>query len=332
MRFTPYIKAMQPRDCPAELLKAVKDRLEHTMKKKRVWTAPPAILGFPEYDSWTSDAFQDLTFHCFIYAITERLHHLQNAIKAGSDNIDGLVNNNIENFLLDLQKKHDPIGYFLARNARLAIEELLNTEAIKAAYLAKKNTVNNNTLLIFAPFQIKQASSEEQLEAHIKTIVNWQDDLPILRKQEINPDTQTRMVEIILRLGQAVYCFRFRSFMQVFKVGAWQLGKPEMISLSQSSDDDDGEQSNTLDTLLPPVLDIAIDWSAFESFAQYIYAKSKTDNEKQVWATIIEHFAEYQEMPTTRFIASQTNIPKSTVVDVMKKIRSYSEAYLSDKN
>lgn len=330
MRFTPYIKAMQAEDYPTELLKAVENALEQAMKKKRLWTAPPAILGYSDCDNWEKTGnFQTLAFDCFIYAITNRLQHLHNALKAGSDNIDGLVMNNIDNFLLDLQKKYDTTGYYLARNAQITIEKLLNDKQIKAEPLSKKNTVYNHTVLFFPPFEIKQPNTEAQLETNLKKLVNWDRDLPILKKQQINPDTQIKMTEIILKLGEAVFCFRFRSFMQVFKAGAWQASRPEFISISPTENDEDDQQD--IEALLPPVPDISIDWSLLQSFAHYVSKKCKTNEEKQIWYAIIEYFAQEQDMPTVRTIANQTDIPKSTVGDVMKKIRAYVDDYCSDK-
>jgi hypothetical protein len=69
------------------------------------------------------DAFEDILLDCYKFAILDRLTALQEQLKI-KPNVDGLISRNVSNFLLERQRKHDPIGYAVFLNVHDAVNEL----------------------------------------------------------------------------------------------------------------------------------------------------------------------------------------------------------------
>lgn len=109
----------------ARAWEALAQVLRREMQRRGLWSAPPTFLGTYGWQSWRQPgALDDVTNQCFTYVFVQRLRSLKAQLEI-KDNIDGLVFRNVRNFLHDLQKRHDPVGYRAYEILRRAVETAL---------------------------------------------------------------------------------------------------------------------------------------------------------------------------------------------------------------
>lgn len=213
--FTQYIK--QATDWPPELVKAVANVLRAEMKKRGLWTAPPNWLGY-DGNSWNeekySKAFEGLLYDCYMTAIIKRLPRLQIRIEQAQD-INNIVYQNIKNFITDQQKKHDPIGYYVAHNAKQAIQCAIDNGIIKVASgLNHKGKVHNPTLLFYS--SQTTASEQEQIVKVLRNNSTWMEIRQKLAGK--SEKVHERLCDIICQLqNSGINCFRFKSLVDAMK-------------------------------------------------------------------------------------------------------------------
>src|SRR5690349_2236014 len=117
-------------DPAGQVLPALERLLRHRMRQKNLLSAPPEFLGYAGVPSWASpNAFEDIVVDCYIYAIAQRLAALRNQLKI-KPNVDGLIARNVKNFLLERQRRHDPIGYAVFGNVQGAVLEAATAKVI----------------------------------------------------------------------------------------------------------------------------------------------------------------------------------------------------------
>jgi hypothetical protein len=91
-------------------------------------SASPGILGYHALPSWSvPSAFEDIVVDCYVFAIAQRIARLQHHLKS-KPNVDGLISRNVANFLIERQRKKDPIGYAVFGNVKGAV---LNAAEVK---------------------------------------------------------------------------------------------------------------------------------------------------------------------------------------------------------
>jgi len=242
-KFTQYIN--QVKIVPPELLDAVAKALRAEMKKRGLWTAPPAWLGYEEWNRWNesngkykdealkkySDAFINLLFECYEYLfLGQRLPHLQNAMKQ-SQNIDGLVVRNIKQFITEKQRKHDPLGYNVAHHARDAVQCAIDKGIIKASGLTHKGKVYNRTLL--SSTNSTTLSKQERIFEVLHDNQKWKEIRHKLAGK--SEKVQELLCEIVCQLIESgVNCFRFENLVNAMKEDVRAINpEPKYISIDK---------------------------------------------------------------------------------------------------
>jgi hypothetical protein len=122
--FTEHVLDFGPNCDPAGcVLPRLEQLLRQRMRRKNLLTAPPAYLGYgvPSWDA--TGAFEDVAGDCYAFAILDRLQGLRNQLRV-RPNIDGLIVRNVDSFLLERQRRNDPVGYAVFGNVERAASEL----------------------------------------------------------------------------------------------------------------------------------------------------------------------------------------------------------------
>ncbi len=189
--FSNYVRSLDSAGQPPDpqnfddLWSALGQALRNELKKRGLWDTSPSFLGVYGYESWHSravvthetsaQALEELLAGCYAHIFVRRLGGLK-AQLAIKPNIDGLVFLGIRNFLHDLQKRHDPLGFRVFEILRSAIRGAL--KAGDVALLGGDRRIRNDTLLGVAgpsaPSVEGDAGSEERLEVTVK---GWNDTL-----------------------------------------------------------------------------------------------------------------------------------------------------------
>jgi len=114
--FTEHVRHFSTASDPAEkVLAELEKLLRKRMRRRNLLTASPSYLGY-DPKSWTvPGAFEDIVADCYIFAVLDRLRGLRNQLLVRG-NIDGLIVRNVDNFLLERQRRHDPVGYAVFGN------------------------------------------------------------------------------------------------------------------------------------------------------------------------------------------------------------------------
>ena len=230
--FTQYIKNQQPSDYSPELLEAVAKALHAEMKKRGLWNAPPAWLGYKDWSYWDENrngnrackkvlpkysyAFNDLFVTCYITTIIEPLPKLQAQPKT-FDNIDTLIFRNINYFISNLQRKNDPLGYNVAQQAKNAIHCAIDKGIFAPSDLNHDGNVSNKTLLTIYSFDTSITPSEKAFILEVlRNNPTWKDiRLKLAGKSQT---VQEPLCQIVCQLTEAgILCFRFNVLVDAMK-------------------------------------------------------------------------------------------------------------------
>lgn len=139
------------------VLKSLRSVLVQELKRRDLWSAPPRYLGVFGGNRWDeADLLDELVLDCFEYVFVRRIQGLRNQARVHA-NIDGLIVLNVQHFLHDAQRRHDPLGYRVFEIARDAVEALLKSGSLHI--WAGDPNVRNDTLLGFSP-QVNESSGQ----------------------------------------------------------------------------------------------------------------------------------------------------------------------------
>jgi hypothetical protein len=174
--FTEYVRGGSG-DAPQDwsrfdgVLRSLKNILVQELKRRDLWNAPPRYLGIFGGNRWDeADLLEELVLDCFEYVFVRRIRGLQNQARVHS-NIDGLVVLNVQHFLHDAQRRHDPLGYRIFEIAHDAVESLLKAGSLHL--LAGDPSIRNDTLLGFS----LQADDSSIQSPDPSLIRGWNDSL-----------------------------------------------------------------------------------------------------------------------------------------------------------
>jgi hypothetical protein len=170
--FTAFVRSQQGAETPdADLFHDAWDSLQAALgaelKRRGLWRTPPCYLGVSGYERWDAEettgdpmahawgdaravqsALGELVSDCWTYIFADRHQSLRKHL-AAKDNIDGLVRLNISHFLLERQREHDPIGFFVFERLRDALRQAI--EHGELYLLAGDRRIRNSTVLGFEP-------------------------------------------------------------------------------------------------------------------------------------------------------------------------------------
>jgi hypothetical protein len=156
-----------------EVWTALRRLLVSELKRRSLWSLPPALLGIYGCSSWTDpEAIEELVAECFAFTFVERFRSLK-AQLGSKQNVDGLVLRNVRNFLLETQRRHDPVGFRVFTVLRSAVRNALSTGALQVA--AGSPGVQRDTVLAFRPLRSEEEAARlDDLRPHV---LAWNDDL-----------------------------------------------------------------------------------------------------------------------------------------------------------
>lgn len=212
--FTEYIRSLEPggEPPPQERFEAfwvaLRNAMIRELRKRGLWMTSPRCLGIYGPPGWSSgDALEELLVDCYAFIIS-RLRGLKAQLEQKPD-IEGLLALNIQHFLYETQKKHDPLGFRIFKILQAATREAI---AEGALFVVEGDPrIRNDTVLAFAP----QADAREVAEvASLREPVGeWSDDLLpdlILAFGRGLGRVRSKLKDHILDLGRlGIEAFRF---------------------------------------------------------------------------------------------------------------------------
>lgn len=172
---TEHVRTFGPASDPTgQVLPALERLLRYRMRQKNLLSAPPEFLGYPAVANWSvPDAFEDIVVDCYIFAIAQRITALQNQLRI-KPNVDGLISRNAANFLLERQRKHDPIGYAVFGNVRGAAQDVAAAEEIGLENLDRGKLCSQSILRLGGSPSAAPAT-RDQIRARLDVASGWAD-------------------------------------------------------------------------------------------------------------------------------------------------------------
>ena len=132
--FTHYLASLDAAGEPADsaaferVWQALRRLLAREIQRRGLWRMPPSFLGVFGFRTWAGnpggDALDELTADCYAFVFVERLRLLR-AQLARKPNVEGLVVRSVRNFLYDVQKRQDPLGFRIYDLTHLALRRAL---------------------------------------------------------------------------------------------------------------------------------------------------------------------------------------------------------------
>lgn len=178
--FTRFLRNLAPDEPLArddrefeEVWTALRRMLVSELKRRSLWSLPPACLGIYGCATWADpDAVEELVADCFVFIFAERFRSLKAQLRY-KPNVEGLILRNLRNFLLETQRRYDPVGFRVFTVLRSAVRGALSAGELQV--IAGSPGVRNDTVLAFhVEASPEEAARPEELRPHARA---WNDDL-----------------------------------------------------------------------------------------------------------------------------------------------------------
>ena len=222
-RFLRNLEPGQPLDRESrdfeEVWTALRRLLVSELKRRSLWSLPPAFLGIYGCSSWADpEAIEELVAECFVFTFAERFRSLKAQLRSKAD-IEGLVLRNVRNFLQETQRQHDPVGFRVFTVLRSAVRNALAAGTLQV--IAGSPGVQRDTVLAFRPGPSEEAARLDEMRPHV---LAWNDDLlPDLitaRGWDVRQVT-ARLEQHLQRLEAAgIRAFRFHDLVDALRQDA----------------------------------------------------------------------------------------------------------------
>jgi hypothetical protein len=178
--FTRFLRNLEP-DGPLEpengdfdeVWTALRWRLVSELRRRSLWSLPPACLGIYGCATWADpDAVEELVADCFIFTFAERFRSLKAQLRY-KPNVEGLIVRNVRNFLHERQRRHDPVGFRVFTVLRGAVRGALSAGELQV--IAGSPAVRNDTVLAsHLGASPEETVRPDELRLHV---LAWNDDL-----------------------------------------------------------------------------------------------------------------------------------------------------------
>lgn len=224
--FTRFLRNLEP-DGPleregdfAEVWTALRQLLVRELKRRSLWSLPPAYLGIHGCTTWADpDAVEELLADCFVFVFAERFRSLQAQLSHKPD-IEGLVLRNVRNFLHETQRQHDPIGFRVFTVLRSVVRSLLSAGELQV--IEGNPAVGRDTVLAFRlEVSTEEAARAEELRPHV---LGWNDDLlPDLitaRGWDVRQVTARLESHLLDLASEGISAFRFHDLVDALRQDA----------------------------------------------------------------------------------------------------------------
>jgi hypothetical protein len=180
MSFTEHVRTFG-RDCDPVgcVLPRLNRLLRARMRRRNLLDAPPRYLGYA-FPNWNDDdAFEELVFDCYLFAVARRIRGLQRQLRART-NIDGCICRNVDNFLTERQRRRDPVGYAVFGNVEAAAGELCAANQLTVEGHANGRIQNASILHLDARQANGDPCEPGRLQSAVAEASDWRDSLESL--------------------------------------------------------------------------------------------------------------------------------------------------------
>jgi hypothetical protein len=156
-----------------EVWTALRRLLVSELKRRSLWSIPPACLGIYGCATWADpEAVEELVADCFVFIFAERFRSLKAQLR-NKPNVEGLILRNVRNFLHETQRRHDPVGFRVFTVLRSAVRGALSAGEFQV--IAGSPALRHDTVLAFRlEASPEEAVQPEELRLHVGA---WNDDL-----------------------------------------------------------------------------------------------------------------------------------------------------------
>ncbi len=324
-KFTILIKKLNKNSCflPEtvfdSLLKTMAKALRERMSQRGLWKSQTNYLGYLSAGNWDqqSKLFDEIVFDCYMFAIAKRFRSLSNAMQR-FDNIDGLVFRNINNFLTERQRSHDPIGYAVAQNTIRSLEAAIESGIIIPDGL-KRGKICNQTSFSFGSSQMT-----DDPEFISKVLRNNQTWLKIrIRLVKRNKRVQQQLCELICAFKDAgIQQFKFKTLVNIMKDDVRASCLSVKIDEPQQEFHIDCEELNRLFNR----------WylNILQIIEQASHQRRVRHNLKLIFISRVQAITQFTEIPSQSELAKQLNVSVGTINADIKILREYAQQIISD--
>lgn len=179
---TKHVRTFSPTSDPTgQVYPELEGLLRLHMRKKNLLAAPPEYLGYSGLANWSvPGAFEEILHECYLFAIVVRIKSLRNQLLV-KPNVDGLISQNVANFLMERQRKQDPIGYAVFGNVRAAAQDAAAAQELRLENL-KGEKVGNETILRLGTGPPAAAATLAQIRSQLDLAAGWEDAVRWLTK------------------------------------------------------------------------------------------------------------------------------------------------------
>ena len=182
--FTGYVRSLAPSGEPdsesfERLWATLRRVLRSELKNRGLWESSPVLLGVHGWRHWwaeaqergSGDALDELASDVYVYVFVDRLRSLRAHLRH-KPNIDGLVFRCLRNYLYDVQKRQDPLGFRIFSLIKSALRQLVQEGSLYV--VAGSRRIANDT--VFA-FQRDAAPAQAELNDLVAVVRAWNDEL-----------------------------------------------------------------------------------------------------------------------------------------------------------
>jgi hypothetical protein len=335
LAFTRFVRSWEPGEpYPAGIEEAWEklcSALIGELRKRSLLDAPPSYLGVCGWTHWREPgALEELATDCFTSVFIQRLATLK-AVLTKIENVEGLTFRNIRNFLHDVQRKHNPLGFRVFTVLRAATRRAVAARTLHV--LEGEPKVGNATVLGFAPWADPREAPlcATGLRDRVGT---WADDLlpELVTATPAGVDAvEERLATHFVHLeDQGIEAFRFLDVVEALTSDVrarwsaiWQTLEGETGIEDQDGDfvkivrlvrpDSGLEERQLFDALLTCVN---------ESLAGVGKTRKSRDHLQRLWTFLRSHAAEPDQgrLPSRSKIGELLEIPRTRIPELLETL------------
>ncbi len=336
--FTEHVRHFRTGGDPAEkVLSELEKLLRQRMRRRNLHSAPPSYLGY-DPRSWDAPgAFEDIVADCYVFAVLDRLHGLRNQLRVLA-NLDGLIVRNVDNFLLERQRRHDPIGYAVFGNVEGAARR---AEAAGELLVEGRNRgkLHNSSLL-----RLDQAKpSAEPVEARtlqeaLEQAPGWDQAVPsLVATTEEGQDWVYHFIKRLRGAGVAVVrCGDLVAVLAKRTRASW--AAHHAVPRQEIAFEGDDDLGNLVRMVCPgQTLD---DRDRWQSLKEKMARRIGLDRQQRVRERVTQVFAGLVQLieegdwgpPKQAELIGRLGIPRATLSDDFRILKGILEQVLQDEN
>lgn len=333
--FTEHVRQFDALSDPAhDVLPELARLLKQRMRRKNLLSAPPSYLGYGAAPSWGAPgAFDDIVVDCYVYAILNRLRGLR-ARLALWPNIDGLVVRNIDQFLIERQRRQDPVGYAVFSNVEGAARPGAATGLLAVEGPADGRLRSDSVLRLDLSRMSAGPAELDEIKTALARADDWGKALPSL--VVVSEEGQEWVVGFLARLKQtglaAVRCGDLVAVLAAQARGDRAAAHAVVGQDVAFGDDDD---FRAVVRMVRPDEGFA-DRESWDKLKRELAGRIAGSGRQQrvrerlsaVFAAVIQHIEEgATDWPSQADLVARLGIPRATLSDDMRSLQAVIEEF-----